>query len=65
MVVLLLCQELVAIHRLGAEKVVAKLYENTYDEFRQRYDVETSKVFVTNLFYKADEKHRLFEARRL
>ena len=50
---------------LNANKKVAKIYKNTYNEFRQRYDEDTSKVLATNVLYKINEKHKIFEVRRL
>ena len=50
---------------VNADKSVANIYEEAYNHFRKEFDVDTSKALATKVLYKENEKHNLFEIRRL
>ena len=50
---------------LSADKSVANIYEEAYNHFRKEFDEDTSKALATQVLYKENVKHNLFEIRRL
>ena len=50
---------------ISAKKEVANIYDDAYNNFRLSYDKDTSKALATQFLYELNEKHKLFDLRRL
>lgn len=50
---------------ISAKKQVAEIYERAYNNFREQFDSDTAKTLATKLLYDENQKHPLFDVRRL